>query len=787
MGDVESQNDEPTHDGNINAHQTKLTPSFQNVALFSLMCFRTLGIIYGDIGTSPLYVLNGIFGNVQAPSVEDTVGAISAIVWSLTLVPLVKYSLIVLRFGTEQGEGGPFALYIRIANQCGFSPRGLNEGIDLKLVNYESGNVGEIVVDTNKRSKWVANSPFFQYFLSVISCLGAALTMSDGLLTPAVSVVSAVEGMAIAKPELVNKIVPISFAILTFLFFIQRYGTASISLYFSPIVALWVLSLLVTGIVNVTSYPKIFRALDPSRAVMFFVRTKDFDALGGVLLAITGVEGLFADLIYFSRASISVTFGCFMYPCLVIAYLGQGARIVVDQNDVIGNVFYQTIPGGSAVYWLIFVLAVLSTIIASQAMISATFSLLRQAIAMKLFPPFRGRHTSKKSFGHLYYDIPGWMMYIAVIALVAGFGTSQNLTNAYGFAVATVMVTTTILVTVSMVCIERYPVIVCLLFASIALFIDCLFWGATLKKVPQGAWFPLGLGMLLMLLMQFWKWAKNLEDKSDMRERIKLSRLLISESEKTRLIDLKKKEAIKLSPVTNTTLIDNFTSGCTSDVIEEQSAEEEYEEEFKQPQAFRDFFVNQPPFYHKISRVPGLAIYQANSGGYGVPLAFAKFIKHCAALHEVNVFLVTRIVTDPFVAEDDRLLLRRVPNYEGFYQCVYSVGYMERPDYTRKGLADSLINIIREEEEEEEEEESSAMWKVMIQDADSSITFFTGNITLCAQSDYSGMFGRLNILKWLRDFSINEVYNRMIAIFGDGYESNIDKNTIIHIGVELNI
>ncbi|PPQ80985.1 hypothetical protein CVT26_003495, partial [Gymnopilus dilepis] len=350
------------------------------------LSFQTLGIIYSDIGTSPLYVLNGIWPSTgPLPSQEDIIGGVSAIIWSLTLLPMLKYVWVSLYFGTQEGEGGSFALY------QGLYPReDVDHDADRTLTGDYAGGQEPIKSRTLKdRVRW----PLLLWCL-----FGTALTMADGVFTPAVSVTSAVGGIAVAKPSVTHDVIPISVAFLVVLFLVQQFGTARLSFLFSPIAFVWFLLLIGTGIYNITFFPGIFRAFDPSRAILLFVRTRDYDLLAGVLLAITGCEAMFANSLgQFNATAIRMSFCTFVYPGLVLAYLGQGARLIHDGEAVLGNVFYNSIPGpvNGPLFWIVFIFAILATLIASQAMITATFSLIQQVINTKAFPPILMKYTSE--------------------------------------------------------------------------------------------------------------------------------------------------------------------------------------------------------------------------------------------------------------------------------------------------------------------------------------------------------------------------------------------------------
>ncbi|THG94247.1 hypothetical protein EW026_g7188 [Hermanssonia centrifuga] len=431
----------------------------QRLALLTLS-FQTLGIIYSDIGTSPLYTLNGIWPASSAvPPEEDVIGGLSAIIWALTLLPLLKYVFICLRFGTMEGEGGTFALY-----QGLYPPKRHVPDDNFVLDPLENEKEASTTVSFSDPASGPMPdiSPKLQFPLFVWCLFGTALTLADGIFTPAVSVTSAVAA--------------------TFV---------------------WLILLAATGIVNIISYPAVFRAFDPSRAIMLFVRTKNYDILAGVLLALTGCEAMFASLGHFNMLSIQLSFSCFVYPSVVLAYLGQGARLVVDGETALANLFYATIPGSpnGPLYWIMFVFGILATFIASQTLITASFSLIQQLIKMHVLPPLRIVHTSETHYGQIYIPAVNWILMIVTIIVVATFKDPVKLTNAYGWGFS-------LSPAVQMKFVKHLHVLVVLSFFLVFGFLDGLFWGAALKKVPQGAWVPLIIGIIMITIMLFWSWAK---------------------------------------------------------------------------------------------------------------------------------------------------------------------------------------------------------------------------------------------------------------------------------------
>ncbi|GAA6026040.1 hypothetical protein JCM11491_002521, partial [Sporobolomyces phaffii] len=420
----------------------------------------TLGVVYGDLGTSPLYTMGGIFPPAgPAPSPEDAIGAVSCILWALTIVVVLKYAVFALEFGTIEGEGGPFAVYTAL-----YPPKETKKE-NRALTTYTTASVHQSLSERVHffQLKFVKNA------LLVLALFGVGLTMADGLLTPAVSVTSAVGGIAVPFPSVSNKIVGISCAFLVLLWLLQTAGTRRIGTLFSPVMIIWFALIAVTGAINLASYPGVFRAFDPSPAVLLFVRTKNYDLLSGVVLCVTGTEALFA-LAQFSKQSIRLSWIGYVYPCLILSYLGQGARLVRDPETVVKNVFFNSIPGGSgtAYWWITWVFAILASIIASQAMITAAFSLIQQLATLGSIPPLKIVHTDDNNSHRIFVPVVNFLILVGTIGLVCGFGTNIGLS----------------------------------------------------------AWFTLTLGLVLLLLMLSWTWVKKLEDKFDALHRYRLTEVM---------------------------------------------------------------------------------------------------------------------------------------------------------------------------------------------------------------------------------------------------------------------
>ncbi|KAF7795026.1 hypothetical protein EIP86_006170 [Pleurotus ostreatoroseus] len=723
-----------TH-GSAEAGRAVHGPSWrtQRLALLTLS-FQTLGIIYSDLGTSPLYTLNGIWpASGPVPPKEDVIGGISTVIWALTLLPLVKYVFICLHFGTTEGEGGTFALF-----QGLYPPQKLITDDDSLLEHEKEKDKDDAETasdsDVDNVSSRSTISPKFKIPLFVWCIFGTSLTLADGIFTPAVSVTSAVQGIAVAKPSVANDVIGISCALLVVLFLAQNRGTSQLGFLFAPVTFIWLLFLFGTGIANVTTYPGIFRAFDPSRAVMLFVRTKDYDLLAGVLLALTGCEAMFASLGHFNILSIQLSFSFIVYPSIVLAYLGQGARLIVDGEAALQNMFYATIPGShnGPLYWIIFVLGILSTVsrtspsdylmdiltcptqfIASQTLITAAFSLVQQLIKMHVLPPLRVIHTSETINGQIYIPAVNWLLMIVTIIVVATFKDPAKLTNAYGFSVATVMFTTSVLIAIQMKYVKHWHVLIAVGFFLTFGFFDALFWGAALTKVPEGAWVSLMIGAILMIIMVFWSWAKGLEDTFDGANRKDVHRLIFRKN--------------------NELLVGEQT------LTEVQYEEAEMRE--KEKYFIRDATEGSPShayFPHvdipmvELSRLPTCAVFHRLTAGKGIPHSFAGFIRQWPALPRVVILLSVNVLSIARVSPEDRYSVRKVPSVNGFYLATYRLGYRDK--------FDTRINFIVEQICSLEARDNPDGCAATIEEIREELTqTYTVSLTTLSQAETSGL------------------------------------------------
>ncbi|KAJ7797662.1 potassium transporter [Mycena olivaceomarginata] len=712
------------------------------VALLFLS-FQTLGIIYSDIGTSPLYVLNGIWpASGDAPSRDDVVGGISCIIWSITLLPLVKYVLISLLFGTEEGEGGSYALY-----QGLYPPDDYDGNLDRTLT-------GDSYKVASHKSSTISER--FRLPLLAWGLFGTALTIADGIFTPAVSVTSAVGGIAVAKESVSSKITPISIVILLVLFIAQRVGTARLAFMFAPISCVWFLLLAGTGIYNITAHPGIFRAFDPSRAVMLFVRTGDYDILAGVLLALTGCEAIFANLGQFNALSIRISFAGFVYPALVLAYLGQGARLIRDGDAVLDNIFYKTIPGPAdgALFWIIFVFAILATIIASQAMISATFSLVQQLVNMKALPPLKMSYTSETIQGQVYIPVVNWTLMIGTIIIVAAFSNLGNLTNAYGFAVATVMFSTTILLAVQMRWVKHWPAVVAIGYFVLWGFFDGLFWGASLKKVPLGAWVPLTIGVVLMLFMSFWTWAKGLEDKFDGEHRENIRHFILPDGDQE---EEDEDDEIEEAEAETDTKVKDMTYSYRVGAYGEKDVGE------RQP----------------LVRLPTCAVFHKIARGQGAPHTFIGFVRQWPALPRVVIFLNVSVVPIARVSAEDRYAITKVRTVEGFYGVTAYLGFREKFDIRANEIIEHICAL---ELQLDPRQLSGTVDRIRA--VARSTTHIAPHYHVVSKTVDVGTFSP--VINWVRKYLIEDIYRRLATMFPET-GNWVAAEEIIRVGVNAKI
>jgi KUP system potassium uptake protein len=427
-----------------------------------------LGVVFGDIGTSPLYTLKECFGGAHALTATpaNILGILSLVFWAILIVISLKYVVFIMR-ADNKGEGGIMALMSLVFQKAQISDR-------------------------------------LRYSLLLLGLVGASLFYGDGIITPAISVLSAVEGLEVLKPSLHPYIIPIALAVLIVLFRSQQHGTEKVGGLFGPIMIVWFICLASFGVKSLLQTPRVLEALNPINAVHFFMRNGWHGALvlGAVVLSVTGGEALYADMGHFGKRPIRKAWFFVALPALLLNYFGQAALLMRDPS-AIQNPFYLTVPGG----WLTFmiILATLATVIASQAVISGAFSLTAQAIQLGFCPRLSIKYTSEGEMGQIYVPAINGLLMVGVIGLILTMKTSSNLAAAYGIAVTGTMAIDTILAFVVVLSLWKWNPYLSALVALAFLIIDFAFLGANIPKIPEGGWFPLAIGGLVFTLLSTWK------------------------------------------------------------------------------------------------------------------------------------------------------------------------------------------------------------------------------------------------------------------------------------------
>ena len=452
----------------MTAEPTSETPAGPHArGQLAALSIAALGVVYGDIGTSPIYAmreaLHGVHG--VAPTHGNVLGLLSLILWALILVISIKYLVFVMR-ADNCGEGGMIALTALVTP----------------------------VTPSARRHRIV---------LVLLGLFGASLLYGDGMITPAISVLSAVEGLEVATPVFTPYVIAITIAILIALFWVQHRGTARIGSIFGPVMLVWFAVLAVLGVIQIVKHPAVLAAVDPSHAVRFFANngSHGFVVLGSVFLAVTGGEALYADMGHFGVRPIRLTWFFFVLPALLLNYFGQGALVLVDP-EAAAHPFFRLTP-----HWALIPMVVLTTfatVIASQAVISGAFSLTRQAVQLGYLPRMHIQHTSITQIGQIYIPGLNWVLMIACVGLVIGFRSSSNLAAAYGVAVTTDMVFTSILFAVVARTRWNWTLPAVIALAAAFLSVDLAFWGASLLKIPSGGWFPLVVAGAVFTIMTTW-------------------------------------------------------------------------------------------------------------------------------------------------------------------------------------------------------------------------------------------------------------------------------------------
>ncbi|XP_077239144.1 potassium transporter 2 isoform X1 [Tasmannia lanceolata] len=580
-----------------------------------LLAYQSLGVVYGDLSISPLYVYKSTFAEdiKHSETNEEIFGVLSFVFWTLTLLPLFKYVFIVLR-ADDNGEGGTFALYSLICRHAKVSLLPNRQVADEELSTYKLECPPEAKNSSSVKNLLEKHKKLHTALLIVV-LLGTCMVIGDGVLTPAISVFSAVSGLELSMSKAHHEyaVVPITCLILVCLFTLQHYGTHRVGFFFAPIVLVWLLCISALGLYNIILWnPHVYQALSPYYMYKFLKKTRKggWMSLGGILLCITGSEAMFADLGHFSYTAIQIAFTFLVYPALILAYMGQAAylsRHHIYTSYQIG--FYVSVP--ESVRWAVLVIAILASVVGSQAIISGTFSIINQSQSLGCFPRVKVIHTSDKIHGQIYIPEINWMLMILCIAVAVGFRNTKHMGNASGLAVMTVMLVTTCLTSlVIILCWHKSPLIALAFFLFFGS-VEVLYFSASLTKFLEGAWLPILLALVLMTVMFVWHYGTIKKYEFDLHNKVSLDWLLA------------------LGPSLG------------------------------------------------ITRVPGIGLVYTDLIS-GIPANFSRFVTNLPAFHRVLIFVCVKSVTVPYVPPAERYLMGRVgpPAYRS-YRCIVRYGYRD--------------------------------------------------------------------------------------------------------------
>jgi KUP system potassium uptake protein len=446
-----------------------VSPSKSSLTALTL---SAIGVVYGDIGTSVLYALKEVFGSGHVPFTPDNVyGILSMIFWTITVIVSIKYVALVLRADNE-GEGGLVAM-LALASEA------------------------------------VKDRPELRRVLLAVGIFGTCLFYGDGVITPAISVLGAMEGLVVISPKFADWVVPLTLVVIFILFWVQKRGTADIGKFFGPITLVWFLVLAVMGVAHIATHPGVLWALNPSYAAAFVWDNTGiaFILLGAVVLCVTGAEALYADLGHFGKKPIRLAWFSVVMPSLVLNYFGQGA-LLLENPAAVKNPFYMMAPDWALIPLV--ALATMAAVIASQALITGAFSVTKQVIQLGYLPRLNIVHTSTRDAGQIYIPFVNWALFFAIVLAVVMFKSSSNLAAAYGIAVCTDMLITTILTYYVIRHAWKYPLGLCIAATSVFFVVDFLFFASNMLKLLQGGWFPLLIGGAVFILMSTWKDGRQL-------------------------------------------------------------------------------------------------------------------------------------------------------------------------------------------------------------------------------------------------------------------------------------
>ncbi|KAK8058977.1 hypothetical protein PG994_009425 [Apiospora phragmitis] len=623
------------------------------------LSFQSIGVIYGDIGTSPLYVFSSTFDG--HPSWDDLVGALSIIIWSLVLIVTLKYCFIVLAAG-DHGHGGTFALYSLLARSMNITPE---DPYNPRHASVSDPCRTGSTRSTNQRLRsYLENSSRAKFALQIIGILGVSLVIADGILTPAQSVLGAVQGVYVINPELGRPTVTaIACCILAIFFLIQPFGTSKLGTAFAPIVTIWLLFSLGSGIYNLIVYDHtVLKAFSPYFAFAYLARNghEGWKSLSGLLLAVTGAEAMFANLAAFSKKAVQISWLGISFPCVLFAYIGQAAFISMDTTrTAYSNPFFYTVPPGTLYFSL--VIAILAAVVASQALITSTFQLLSQVMRLSYFPNIKTVHTSKLFHYHIYIPAANWLLMICTVAVTAIFDNTTSLGSAYGVCVILVTLFSTFMVALVAILVWQIQFYFVLPVFLLFLALDATYTSAVLTKNPKGlgnthfpsfsnaapppplslSKFTLVFGFVLSSILMLWRYGKEAQWAAESTKRLRPESLL----------------NLKRTP----------------------------------PHLARQWGGA------RIGTVPGLGVFFSKSDDARVvSTSFAQFLTKFAARPRVVVFFHVRSLPVPHVSPADRYIVARAAPANVFgphsYRVVLRHGYADH--VLRPGLDAAIVHQI---------------------------------------------------------------------------------------------
>lgn len=723
-----------------------------------MLSFSSLGAIYGDLGTSPLYTMNSIKYSQSPPNKDDVYGGVSIIFYVFTIIVIFKYVCIVLVFGPNNGEGGQVAIYAKIARFLKIGPKGVvipgkTEGgelddLDLKVLARQDTSMS---TDTlHSRIEQIKQHPvlikILKLFILGACFFGCSLVMSDGLLTPTTSVLSAIGGIQIAVPSF-NSVLAVSEVILVVLFLIQQFGSTKISFTFAPIICIWMFGLIICGIYNiVVHHPGIFAALSPYYAIKI-LRNGGIDVFGGAMLAITGTEAMFADIGHFGKLPIQLTLSFFVYPALILCYLGQGAYLV-KHPDAVVNPFFISLPGGtgSAPYWIMFVLSTLSSIIASQALILSVFSITSQLINLDCFPKLRVVHVSHQYAGKVYIPTVNWMLMIGVVCTAAGFKNSNNVTAAYGLGISLDLIVTSSLIVICLFYVYNTNIFWPVAFAFVFIPLEACLVIANLKKVPHGAWFPLMMAVLFSTFLTIWRWARSRKVDQEIHQQVKIADLYPFFQAKSVTVDLSGD-------------LDLSTRGRSRERVTVI------------PQPARNQVITKYGT-QVLQKHLGVGFMYVNSlltnSPNTLPQLYAKIIQNFASIPNNLVFVGVRVLSIPYVVDHQRFVLAPM-KLPGHHKCIVRFGFMEEIQMSQE-LIKSIMQLMPIPE--------------VVIDELPVIHFFENNVIQCREFERDDRWVVNVVLKLrhaVRKLVVNYLFNPLIQLTHE-YDNGDEEMERILIG-----